>query len=358
MATKKTQGREEPSSAAETTQLKQAFEDVKLTTAEFANTFEGKEGQQQSGQNSKPPTGTNTQKATKEEEPSSKRNGVSSTTESPEISEEAPELSKEHAMALDQILQLLQSADDTIKFIGLALLRGVLTKIDSKEMQESYRTIAPRCWNAIPVSFLDRLFNQFTKMAEGDAYAPDARPMFELAFNVTHAFVCLLSIPQNRHALLPENMSKHLTASWAKRIETIFGLLDRPWEYPLHDSAMQILQLFSDIPEGASVLIGVKDWAPLLKHADKDERPLDIYMRVFCTVAQTKRGKELVSSSQLQKSFNKSVNQAIPAIEEIDCEEKLWNAMNQVILAVNDPEIQVTTALASDLIIPCKYQLS
>ena len=339
--------KDEHLSAAKSNQIEQAFQDVLNATEEFSSTFEGSEEQQQSDQSSKPHTKTNLHKATQAKETSPQRNGVSSTIQPPKIVDEASGLSKKHAIALEQIFSLLQSPDDTTKFIGLALLRGVLTKIDSKEMQESYRVIAPKCWNAIPVNFLDRLFNQFTKMVQDDTSAPDARPMFELAFNVTHAFVCLLSIPENRHALMPENMSKQLTTSWTKRVEFIFGLLDRPCEQQLHDPALQILQLFSDIPEGASFLIGVKDWAPLFKHADRDDRPLEIYVRTFSTLAEARRGKELVSSGLLKKMFNQSVNQAIPVIENMNCEEELWDAMNEVIVAINDPEVQYTPGLVS-----------
>ena len=338
--------KDEPLAAAENKKIEETFKDVLRATDEFAGMFEGSEGHQQMGEKSKISEESNLRQ-TAQKETMSKQSNLPGPSDPAKITFESAELSRKIEMALEQILQLLQSPDDTTKFIALALLRGALTKIDSKEVQDSYRAIAPKCWTAMPVSFLDRLFNQFTKMVKGDASAPDARPMFELAFNVTHAFVCLLSPPENRHALLPKNMSKQLTASWAKRVEYIFGLLDRPLESPLHDPSMQILQLFSDIPEGASILIGVKDWVPLLKHADKDERPLEIYVRTFSTLAKTKRGKGLVSLSLLKKSFNKSVNRAIPAIQEVNREEKLWDAINQIIVTINDPEVKFTPGLVS-----------
>ena len=341
MASTKKQGKKDSLTVAETSQLEQALKDVKLATGEFAKTFEGNEEQAELGQSS------TSRKSTQEQQKVHGKDELSDMTESLKISDEPLKLSEDHEDALDKILRLLQSPDDTTKFMALALLRGALKMIDNEEKQASFAAIAPGCWDAIPITFLDRLFNQYTKMTQGNK---DAKAMFELAVGITHAFVCMLSVSKNRpfSVLLPVNMSKQLTASWLKRIGHMVEVLDRPSEEELHEPIIQILQVFCETPEGASVLLGIKDWAPLLRLSAEDERPFQVFTTMYCTLATTKRGHRLVPLSVLRKSFNKNITQAIPVFLGIDRPEILWDSLSQVLVAINRP-VEMVSPLSKSI---------
>ena len=323
-------------SIAETREIEQAFNDVKIATGEFAKTFEGSEEQGKLGEGSKSSATRKSPEPNKQHEYDLSDDDLPRKTESLSLSNESSKISEEHEQALDKILQLLQSRDDTTKFMGLALLRGALKMIDNEDKQASFAAIAPGCWDAIPSTFLDRLFNQFTKMTEGNT---DAKAMFELAVGITHAFVCMLSVSKRRRfiTLLPVNMSKELTASWLKRTRFMVAALHRPSEKELCEPIIQILQVFCESSEGASVLLGINDWSPLFRLTAEDERPLSIFATTYHTLAKTKRGHELVPQSVLKKSFNKNINQAIPLFLEIDRPEVLWELLNQGIIAINKP---------------------
>ena len=116
--------------------------------------------------------------------------------------------------ALEQVLTLLKTRDDTQRFVGLALLRAMLN--NNINLQKDADILA-RCWNAIPSIFLDRLFRARSNAAEENG---EAKSMFELAVAVVHAFVVLL--PQEKvRILLPEAMSERVKQSWVKRIESM-----------------------------------------------------------------------------------------------------------------------------------------
>lgn len=114
--------------------------------------------------------------------------------------------------ALEQVLTLLNSKDDTPRFVGLALLRAMLD--NNTDLQKDTDVLA-RCWTAIPSIFLDRLFRAHAKVPEENG---EAKSMFELAVALVHSFVVLL--PQEKlHILLPEATSEKFKQSWIKRME-------------------------------------------------------------------------------------------------------------------------------------------
>ena len=116
--------------------------------------------------------------------------------------------------ALEQVLTLLKSKDDTQRFVGLALLRATL---DNNTNLQKDTDVLARCWTAIPPIFLDRLFRAQSNTSKEDG---EAKSMFELAIAVIHAFVVLL--PQGKvYILLPEAMSERIKQSWIKRMETM-----------------------------------------------------------------------------------------------------------------------------------------
>ena len=93
--------------------------------------------------------------------------------------------------ALDQTLQLLKAKDDTSRFVGLSLLRTLLSS--QPDLQNDSQVIR-RCWNAISPRFLDRLLkakaNEKRDQKEADA-------MVALAIAVLHHFAMLLSLTRD-----------------------------------------------------------------------------------------------------------------------------------------------------------------
>ena len=119
--------------------------------------------------------------------------------------------------ALEQPLALLQSGDDTHRFVGLALLRSIL---DHKQSLREDPTIITNCWAAISPRFLDALLrateNESRSMLE-------ARSMVELAVAIIHVFVVLLP-PASREskkmvgrtpALVSALLHRYVIPHWA-----------------------------------------------------------------------------------------------------------------------------------------------
>lgn len=96
------------------------------------------------------------------------------------------EQSKDPSKALDQVLALLKSRNDTNRFVALALLKSILdNKVDFQKDSE----IIMRCWAAIPASFLEGLLR--APLVKGRS-KEESQHMVELAIAVLHAFIVLL----------------------------------------------------------------------------------------------------------------------------------------------------------------------
>ena len=94
--------------------------------------------------------------------------------------------SKDPSKALDQVLALLRSRNDTNRFVGLALLKSILDKkVDFQTDAETVR----RCWAAVPASFLDGLLRASLVKKRSKE---ESQHMAELAIAVLHAFIVLL----------------------------------------------------------------------------------------------------------------------------------------------------------------------
>ena len=87
--------------------------------------------------------------------------------------------------ALDQALKLLGAHDDTSKFVGLALLKSLL---DNQDKLRNDPVITSRCWDAVPVKFLNRLL----RAKENKRKSPEENEsLVELAVNIIHIFTLL-----------------------------------------------------------------------------------------------------------------------------------------------------------------------
>jgi hypothetical protein len=97
-----------------------------------------------------------------------------------------PSAAQNPSAAIDQVILLLKSKDDTSKFVGLAILKSVL---DNQQELQRDPVIITKCWAALSPRFLDRLL----RATESERKSKDeARNMVDLAAGVIHAFTILL----------------------------------------------------------------------------------------------------------------------------------------------------------------------
>ena len=122
---------------------------------------------------------------------------------------------------LDRAFNLLQGEDDTTRLSGLTLLKLIL---DSHARIRQDPDIIASCWNAVPSTFLDRLFQSQAQALNQDG---QATATFGLAVAIVHAFIALL--PRNRfREILPRDLSESGRDSWIKRLTCMMaGLAHR-----------------------------------------------------------------------------------------------------------------------------------
>ena len=112
--------------------------------------------------------------------------------------------------ALQQIFDLLKTKNDTQRFVGLSLLK---TLLDGNAPLQRDVSILTRCWNAIPPTFLTRLFKAQVRASTN----MEAKSMFELAVAIVHAFIVLLQ--NHLSVILPQDMDPEQLKFWKKRAE-------------------------------------------------------------------------------------------------------------------------------------------
>lgn len=91
----------------------------------------------------------------------------------------------DHATSFETMQDLLQSKDDTSRFVGLALLKPVLDNAQLAQDPEQLRKL----WEAISPKFLDRLLRARPNDTISKA---EAQNMVDLAASVLHTFTALL----------------------------------------------------------------------------------------------------------------------------------------------------------------------
>lgn len=123
---------------------------------------------------------------------------------------------------LDQTLALLAAKDDTSRFVGLALLKSIL---ENKTELQNDPEIVKKCWEAIPVKFLDRLLKAGLK---NEKPKDEAHPMLELAVAVLHAFLILL----------PDNIKR--SKKLVDRIPVLLEALPKRYVYSSSDLGWEI----------------------------------------------------------------------------------------------------------------------
>jgi hypothetical protein len=102
----------------------------------------------------------------------------------PETASAAAAISLQDEANITKIESLVQSQDDTQRFVGLALLKSVLD--NSPELQQNHGVVQ-RLWDSLPAKFLDRLLRTGLNPSK-----KDSKEMLELAVSVLHTFAVLL----------------------------------------------------------------------------------------------------------------------------------------------------------------------
>lgn len=92
--------------------------------------------------------------------------------------------STNNVATLENIQAMLKAKDDTKRFVGLALLRSVLSA--SPQLQED-PDVLESLWTSISPKFLDRLLKTGSNPSN-----KDAKDMLDLAVHVLHTFAVLL----------------------------------------------------------------------------------------------------------------------------------------------------------------------
>ncbi|KAI9675425.1 MAG: hypothetical protein M1817_001329 [Caeruleum heppii] len=188
------------------------------------------------------------------------------------------------ATALEQTLGLLQSRDDTSRFVGLALLKSIL---DNQRDYLSNITIISRCWDAIPVRFLDRLL----RATEGEKRTiEDAKNMVDLAVAVIHTFVVLLPSDRRDGEKMTGRSAGLVAALASSSPETTTNIL-------------QTLLTITSGARGYTSLWQVENLRPLTSIAPEQPLALDVIERMVLQGAQ----ESTPNAAQIDKLFNELV---------------------------------------------------
>ena len=155
---------------------------------------------------------------------------------------------------LEAALTLLKKRDDTSRFVGLALLKPVLEqelRDSSTATEEKRHEVVQRCWDTIPVVFIDRLL----KARANDKRSKDeAENMMGLAVAVLHAFMTLLDSPEKDEKIMGR----------MPLLRTVF----RSCPQATRTQIMNIFHTLAMTREGSSAIFGLNTLA-----GDSDQRP-------------------------------------------------------------------------------------
>ncbi|MCJ1310584.1 hypothetical protein MMC25_004249 [Agyrium rufum] len=257
-------------------------------------------------------------------------------------SDPAPSHPLNNEEALEQVLTLLRAKDDTKRFAGLAFLSTLINNLDTPDKVAEFRAVSQQCWEAIPASFLDRLFNAQPKASAGD---PDARSYYGIAVGVFHFFLLMLDGPSiGENSIWPAKMSASLQRSWTGRVRTMFAALDDDFG-GLHTPIMQILYQFSRHYDGACILVSIEDWSSLFNQFTQHESVPDIFVGTYKTLTYQASSPQSVDYTFITASLNRQVSTAFRVLEDSRKPELLWLAVNGVL----DDLAQILSSEASRL---------
>lgn len=133
--------------------------------------------------------------------------------------------SEHETVTIQKIQALLETRDDTSRFVGLALLKSVLD--NSPQLREDEATIAA-LWRSVSPKFLDRLLRSGAKQPSS---SKDAENMIDIAVAVLHTFSVLLpdhvksssSLVGRASALVPAILHRYTHAPCSSSCLPVFS---------------------------------------------------------------------------------------------------------------------------------------
>lgn len=141
----------------------------------------------------------------------------------PEAASAPASSAQQDEASIARIQTLLQSQDDTQRFVGLALLKSVLD--NSPEIRQNHEALQA-LWDSIPAKFLDRLLRTGSNPSR-----PESREMLDLAVSVLHTFVALLPAEAISQPKFTERIPRLVNAA-------LYGFVD---------SRLHLLRTFTNI---------------------------------------------------------------------------------------------------------------
>jgi Neurochondrin len=231
----------------------------------------------------------------------------------------------DEAPSLGKIQELLQTKNDTSRFVGLALLKSVLD--NSPTLREDDQAVL-QLWDSISPKFLDRLIKTGQR---------EKKDMLDLAISVIHIFAMLLPEDAKRHPKLTGRIPP-LVGAVLNRSDLRFSILREPLSHALRSSPastrliLQTLHTIASFREGAIAFVAVEDLSPLTEIAPKYPETLDIFSFAWLN-SMGSNGTE----TALKLSIDKNIQQLVSSFKGTDA-VTLLNFLSYF-LRNTDPEV-------------------
>ncbi|POS83735.1 hypothetical protein EPUL_003857, partial [Erysiphe pulchra] len=175
---------------------------------------------------------------------------------------------------LDKIKHMFQSKDDTLRFVGFALLKTVLENEKIVKDPDRLRVL----WESIPPKFLDRLLQA---QLNESVSKQDANSMNDIAISVLHVFVNLLpdtSMKEQRVVARVPSLIKALTNASNESQKLILQTL---------------LAIVSHL-EGSIKFLSVHNISSLISIATREPLFLNLFHYAWVNVASISDGVDMV----------------------------------------------------------------
>ncbi|KKF96857.1 putative protein C16C4.02c [Ceratocystis platani] len=181
--------------------------------------------------------------------------------------------------SLSQATNLLSAADDTSRFVGLALLHSILD--NSPAVRDDPESIT-ELWDAIPASFLDRLLRAGARRGDKPA-SSQAQEMASLAVGVLHVFASLLPTEALQKRKVTSRVPALVRAVLYCADEQTPAGVASPEAIPTAQRIFQTLSLIVASAPGAASLVAVDDISSLTEAAPAHPAALQVLSVAWLT---------------------------------------------------------------------------
>jgi hypothetical protein len=242
-----------------------------------------------------------------------------------------------HTASLETMQDLLQSKDDTSRFVGLAILKSVLDNAQFTQDSEQLRKL----WEAIPPKFLDRLLraqrNDSTSKSE-------AQNMVDLAASILHTFTVLLPESSRQERRLLGRTAPLVTALIERSVSRIENDCELTHHSPPETTKLILQTLLTIVsrPEGALELLNIEDLSPLTEVSTQYPLALNILEFAWTNAATL--------SSEIDK-VRKRIDEMIPVLQTVfkDTDAVTFISFMGTLLPGLAPEVCPSTSSPSQL---------